>query len=139
MERRNCLCGDPNCWDGDDHSWLSSRSGWNGNINGTQASIFFIHGRMIREQRHVPYGEWKIADIQSIFDRYSVGMPNPRLVWSQGSEDSDPSLWIEGEREPNADDLKRLQECRDREARDDERELAAIQRRAAMRARRASL
>lgn len=115
------MCGDPNCWDAGDYSWLASNSGWHGELHGCQTSIFFIHGRKIREQRHVPSGDWPLSQLPELLARWSTGLPNPRLAWYADTGDGDVGLWIEGEREPNEADNARLQEYRERQEREDRR------------------
>jgi hypothetical protein len=109
-----CFCGDLNCWPKNDHSWLSSNSGWHGDINGCQSNVFFIHGRKIREQRHIPYGSFAVADLPALFAKWSEGLPDARLLFMDDIGGGDPGIWIEGVREPTDADNSRLEEARAR-------------------------
>lgn len=109
-----CHCGAKDCWDEHDYSWVSSESGWHGDINGCPSSVFFIHGKKIREQRQVPYGRFLLNDLPKLFECWGMGLPNARLVWTEDTGGGDCGLWIEGERDPTVDDLKRLEETRKR-------------------------
>ena len=126
INESNCFCGSQDCWDKDDYSWLASNSGWYGDINGCSSSVFFIHGKKIREQRHLPTGNWPISKIIELVAKWSEGLPNGRLVICEDTGDGDPGLWIEGERDPNDADLVRLQECRDRKKKEDLQELKRL-------------
>ncbi len=112
MAKEKCVCGAEDCWDINDYSWLSSRSGWCGDINGCHSSIFFIHGKKIREQRHIPCGSFPISVLHKLLDKWADGLPNAQLVWSEDTGDGESGLWIEGVREPNNDDKERLAELR---------------------------
>ncbi len=114
-----CMCGDSDCWPRDDYSWLSSRSGWSGDINGCPSSVFFIHGRKIREQRHIPEGSWSIAELAERLPMWANGLPDARLFWTSDTGGGDAGLWIEGVREPTAIDWKRLDEARARQDAED--------------------
>ena len=127
-EAKNCSCGEDDCWDADDSSWLSSNSGWHGDINGCPSSVFFIHGKRIREQRHIPVGDWPVADMVELVRRWSEGLPGARLVMSHDTGGGEPGFWIEGVREPNAADMKRLEECRARQEEDDRITYARLKR-----------
>ena len=129
MTQKNCTCGMPDCWPANDFSWLSSNSGWHGNINGCHSSVFFIHGKKIREQRDVPEGTYDINALLNLLVRWSQGLPNPRLVHTHDTGDGDWGLWIEGEREPNDEDWKRLEQARHSARQKAERDLADIRRR----------
>ncbi len=128
-ENENCHCGAGECWDRGDYSWLSSNSGWWGDINGCQSSVFFIHGKKIREQRHLPEGEWPIATIGAQFAAWAEGLPGARLVHHSDTGAGEPGWWIEGEREPTDEDLKRLEEVRERMEKKERRELKHLQER----------
>ena len=130
----NCSCGDAACWDKDDYSWLSSNSGWDGDINGCSSSVFFIHGRKIREQRHLPEGNWPVEQMFELVRRWSDGLPGARLVMTNDTGGGDAGFWIEGEREPNADDLSRLEECRERQSKEDRRNYERLQKKFGQRA-----
>ena len=110
---KKCFCGE-DCWDANDHSWLSSNSGWHGDINGCQSSVFFIHGKKIREQRQIPYGSFSVAELPGLFSRWSDGLPNARVEFHEDTGGGDMGIWIEGVREPNDEDLGRLEEARAR-------------------------
>lgn len=126
-DMENCHCGAENCWDEGDYSWLSSNSGWGGEINGCDSLVFFIHGRKIREQRHLPEGDWPVSEMAELVKRWSEGLPNGRLVIMEDTGDGEPGFWIEGEREPNTEDWKRLDECRARQDEKDRREYERLQ------------
>lgn len=123
-----CMCGlnNQDCWPSDDFAWLDSQSGWRGTFYGCQTSVFFIHGRKIREQRHVPAGRYDIAILPERFAEWARGLPNARLVWSRDTGDGDAGLWIEGERDADEDDLVRLREARERIERNDRREFERL-------------
>ncbi len=114
-KEKTCICGAEDCWDRNDYSWLSSRSGWHGDVNGCPSSVFFIHGKKIREQRHIPYGEYPVASFPALLEHWAAGLPNARFFWCEDTGDGDSGLWIEGEREPNAADQDRLEQARTRE------------------------
>ena len=118
----NCICGRSDCWDKGDYSWLASNSGWYGNINGCPSSVFFIHGKKIREQRHLPFGNWPISEMPALIALWAKGLPNGRLVICEDTGDGEQGFWIEGEREPNDTDNARLQECRERQDKRDQQE-----------------
>ena len=119
---QNCICGAPGCWDKGDYSWLASNSGWHGEINGCQSSVFFIHGKKIREQRNIPEGFWPVSEMVELVRRWSEGLPNARFVMCFDTGGGDPGFWIDGVREPNAADWARLEECRTRQEGQDYRE-----------------
>ena len=119
-ERKMCTCGVADCWEADDYSWLNA--GWHGEINGCEASVFWIHGRKIREQRHIPEGSWPVADMVELVGRWSEGLPGARLQVCSDTGGGDAGFWIEGERDPNAEDTKRLEECRERQDKQDRRD-----------------
>ncbi len=121
-----CKCGEKDCWDEDDYSWLASKSGWHGTLHGCRTSVFFIHGKRIREQRHIPTGYYDVASLPALLAKWSEGLPNARLSWCQDTGDGDASLWIEGVRDPDSDDVRRLEECRERQRRDDTRSWYAL-------------
>ena len=125
-EQRNCICGESDCWGMDDNAWLDA--GWGGVINGCSSSVFFIHGKRIREQRHIPEGNWPITEMLELVNHWAEGLPGSRLVMCADTGAGDPGFWIEGERDPNAEDLKRLEECRARRDRDDRRDYERLQR-----------
>jgi hypothetical protein len=125
-QQKICSCGDPNCWTAGDYSWLYSQSGWFGVLHGCRTSIFFIHGRHIREQRTIPDGDYSLNDLPRLLEQWSTGLPNARLCWCRDTGDGDASLWIEGERQPEPADLERLEEARQRERTKDERELERL-------------
>jgi hypothetical protein len=128
-ENKSCHCGAPDCWDKNDYSWLSSNSGWHGDINGCQSSVFFIHGKKIREQRHIPTGYFPVDEIPALFAKWSQGLPGARLTYSHDTGGGDWGLWIEGERDPNGEDWARLEAARERDKEKARREIAyAIQR-----------
>ena len=124
--KKDCHCGEAECWDAGDYSWLSDRSGWHGDINGCDSSVFFIHGKRIREQRHIPEGQWPIAAIGAQFEVWAKGLPGARLVYMGDTGGGDPGWWIEGEREPNDDDLVRLQEARNKAEQEERRQLGRL-------------
>ena len=124
-----CTCGEADCWDADDYSWLSSNSGWRGTIHGCHTSIFFIHGKKIREQRHIPAGHWDIERATELLREWSRGLPNQILIWSHDTGDGDSDLWIDGIREPTAEDWQRLEECRAWQDQDDRRTYERLRRR----------
>lgn len=126
-----CPCGALECWDVDDYSWVSSRSGWHGELHGCQTSVFFIHGKKIREQRHTPEGRWGLDEMLQLLIEWSRGLPDPVFIWDRDTGSGDAGFWIEGVREPNDEDIARLQECRDRRDAEDRRTLERIQRRLA--------
>ena len=123
-EQQTCTCGEPDCWAADDYSWL--KAGWGGEISGCDAAVFFIHGKKIREQRHFPEGEWPIDTIGAQFAAWAQGLPGARLVYHSDTGDGEPGWWIEGEREPNDEDLKRLREVQDRTEGKERRELERL-------------
>ena len=106
-----CWCGE-DCWDSNDYSWLASNSGWFGDINGCESSVFFIHGKGIREQRRIPYGNYSLTELLALLPKWMDGLPNARLRWLFDTGDGECGLWIEGERKPNQDDVKRLEDVR---------------------------
>ena len=114
MTRGKCICGKDDCWEPGDNAWLSSQSGWHGELHGTRASVFFIHGRMIREQRHIPYGSFAVSDLPRLIKQWSSGLPGARLEWMADTGGGDPGLWIEGMRQPEPADWARLEEARAR-------------------------
>ena len=124
---KNCWCGAEDCWDKSDSSWLSSNSGWYGDINGCRSSVFFIHSKRIREQRHIPEGNWPVDQMLELVGRWSEGLPGARLVMSHDTGGGESGFWIEGEREPNAADMKRLGECRERQEGRDRDEYERLQ------------
>lgn len=107
-------CGAADCWDESDTAWLSTESGWFGDIDGCPTSIFFIHGKQIREQRHVPEHRGSVQEFIGKIQRWSVGLDNPRFIYTHDTGGGDCGLWIEGTREPRVDDMKRLHEARAR-------------------------
>src|SRR3990167_11131360 len=109
-----CHCGADECWDKHDTAWLSSESGWHGEIDGCSVSVFFIHGKKIREQRHIPKQWGSVEDFIAKITRWSAGLTNPQFVYSLDTGDGDYGLWIEGIREPRPEDFVRLQEARAR-------------------------
>jgi hypothetical protein len=129
LAEKNCHCGAPECWSEDDTAWLASESGWHGDINGCQSSVFFIHGKKIREQRHVPEGSHRIAEMPALLERWSAGLPNASFVWLHDTGGGDAGLWIEGVRDPNEADIARLMQCRKRQLDNDRRELRWLQKR----------
>lgn len=115
MTGKKCFCGAPECWDAEDHAWLSSASGWRGDINGCNTSVFFIHGKQVREQRHVPNGSYQVAELPQLFEKWAEGLPDARLVWLEDAGNGDAGLWIEGVREPVEADWQRYEEASARE------------------------
>lgn len=116
MAEGTCHCGAPECWDEGDYSWLGSRSGWHGKLHGTDASVFFIHGKKIREQRHIPETHgMPVEEFARKLREWSSGLPEPIVMWTRDSGGGDADLWIEGVREPNDADRHRLEEVKQRE------------------------
>lgn len=123
----NCFCGDPGCWDQADRSWVSCS--WHGIQHGCESSVFFIHGRKIREQRTIPPGELSVSEFATLLVEWSKGLPNPRVVVCFDSDgDGQKGFWIEGEREPNEEDAARLEQCRAMQEKNDRRELERLKR-----------
>ncbi len=124
-----CHCGEKDCWDPGDYSWLASQSGWYGELHGTDAAVFFIHGKKIREQRSIKAGDYPVEDLPRLIAQWSTGLPNAYLSWSHDTGGGDCGLWIEGIREPNADDWVRLKEVQEREDKENRRKLEELKRR----------
>lgn len=124
-----CTCGASDCWDEGDYSWLASNSGWHGRLHGTEASVFFVHGKKIREQRRIPqaYG-MPVEEFARNLLAWSAGLPEAKVMWMRDTGDGEADLWIEGVREPNADDWQRLREVKEREDANNRRELERLKR-----------
>ncbi len=73
-----------------------------------------------------------LAQFARKLSEWSAGLPEPTVVWSHDTGDGDSGLWIEGVREPNAADLKRLEDCRRQQLQNDRRELGYLQERIAV-------
>ena len=101
-----------NDWDKNDYDWLDDSANWHGDINGCYASVFYIHGKMIREQRHIPYGSFPIAKLPNLIMYWAEGLANARLEHHEDTGDGDSGWWIEGERPPNEKDAARLEQAR---------------------------
>ena len=121
---QNCHCGAPECWPENDYSWLSAA--WRGVINDCEASVFFIHGKMIREQRNLPTGTYNLASLSRLLAFWGAGLPEPHLCYSHDTGAGDWGLWIEGVRKPNDEDWARLEAVRQRDREEATRELARI-------------
>ena len=100
-------------WEPGDHSWLSSRSGTHRTSpDGGHTSVFFIHGGRIREQAHLPVGEFTLSRFQAMLEVRALELDEPR-VRVVAEEDGSVGLWVEGTRPPNAEDLERLRVARE--------------------------
>jgi hypothetical protein len=103
-------------WDSGDTSWLSSNSG----IYKDGVSVFFIAGGRIRHQADIPEGYHTVDEFFALVQERAVGLDDPRVVWTDDTGNGDPGLWVEGTREPNEEDLARLQAARDHQRLQDE-------------------
>ncbi len=109
-----CDCGAGECWNEHDTAWLGSESGWYGDVDGCHTSIFFIHGKKIREQRSIPEQYGSVDEFIAKLRRWSIGLDNAHFIYTHDVGDGSPGTWIEGTREPHAEDTKRLVEARAR-------------------------
>lgn len=122
----NCLCGEPDCWSDGDTTWLDERSSWRGTSHGCHASIYWVHGKKIAEERHIPAFSLPIADVALRLGEWCAGLQNPVLIWTHDAGGGDASLWIRDVRDPVASDWQRLREARARQLIEDRRHVAFL-------------
>jgi hypothetical protein len=109
-------------WPEDDFSWLSSRSGLSRKeSDGGYTSVFFIHGGRIREQAHIPHGNFAPDKFLELITKRVAGLDKASVNWSSDTGGGDCGFWVEGTRLPTEDDLHRLMSAREQQLKDDAR------------------
>lgn len=111
---KKCHCGEPDCWDDGDYTWLDSQSGWRGTVAGCGASVYFVHGKKIAEERHLPEFSGPLDAFIEKLREWSSGLSNPWINWSHDTGGGDAGFWLRDVRDPQEQDWTRLAEVRQR-------------------------
>ena len=101
-------------WDNDDYSWLRP-------ADSVEDSGWFIHGGMIRHQRHIPVGEYSLEAFMELVTKLGTGLTRPMVLLMSDTGSGDPGFWVEGVRTPTLADVEGLVERRRSNERDDRR------------------
>lgn len=128
MTQTKCSCGSADCWPNDDYTWLDDAAGWRGQVNGCEAVVYFVHGKQIAEERHLPEVDCAIEEFVGKLAHWTEGLFAPVLCWSRDTGGGDAGLWLRDVREPTPEDWRRLEVVRERKAQQERCEFARLQR-----------